>query len=130
MTINLPDVSCKYGAPMGRGWDFQHQPEAAHSVVRMYATDPPTSDVERRHLTVARAFLRAVDPSLVVKVSLRRIRLDSGGYDSGGAYWGIGAPLYWAASEDGAVDMWFRARDRDSAKAIVREKHPGAVFYN
>ena len=29
------------------------------------------------------------------KFILRRIPINSGGYDSGGAYWGIGAPLYW-----------------------------------
>lgn len=26
---------------------------------------------------------------------LRKIRLNQGGYDDGGAYWGTGAPLYW-----------------------------------
>jgi hypothetical protein len=29
---------------------------------------------------------------------LRRIRINSGGYDDGGAYWGLGAPLYWYCS--------------------------------
>lgn len=26
---------------------------------------------------------------------LRRIRINNGGYDDGGAYWGLGIPLYW-----------------------------------
>ena len=29
---------------------------------------------------------------------LRRIRINNGGYDDGGAYWGIGQPLYWYCS--------------------------------
>jgi hypothetical protein len=64
-----------------------------------------------------------------VKVALQRVRLDSGGYDSGGAYWGIGTPLYWAGSDDGTIDLWFRATSRDAAKAHVRSLHPHANFY-
>ncbi len=63
------------------------------------------------------------------KVTLRRIRLDSGGYDPEGAYWGIGEPLYWAATDDGEYDATFRAYDRDDAKATVRETFPHARFY-
>lgn len=33
-------------------------------------------------------------------VYLSRVKLDSGGYDEGGAYWGIGKPLYCAYSDD------------------------------
>ena len=29
---------------------------------------------------------------------LRRIRINNGGYDDGGAYWGTGQPLYWYCS--------------------------------
>ena len=54
------------------------------------------------------------------RVYLRRIRLDNGGYDAGGAYWGLGAPLYWASDTDGN-DMFLRARSRDDAKAHLRE---------
>lgn len=128
--MKLPDVSSRYGAQMGRGWDFEGQPGMAQVVVDMYATTPPVDDTERRHLAVARAFLARVEAPAKVKVSLRRVRLDSGGYDNGGAYWGIGTPLYWAASDGGEVDMWFRASDRHAAKGVVREKHPGATFYN
>lgn len=68
-------------------------------------------------------------PAASPKVSLRRIRLDSGGYDSGGSYWGIGWPLYWVGSDCGSVDLWFRARDRDAAKAHVKVTVPAATFY-
>jgi len=64
-----------------------------------------------------------------VKVSLRRIRLNGGGYDRGGAYWGAGVPLWWAGSDCGLVDLYFRAADRIAAKAHVRQQFPGAAFY-
>jgi hypothetical protein len=64
------------------------------------------------------------------KVTLRRVRLDSGGYDDCGAYWGQGEPLYWAATDDGRLDQTFRASDRADAKATVRETFPLATFYN
>lgn len=63
------------------------------------------------------------------RISLRRERLDSGGYDSSGSYWGIGSPLYWAADDSGAYEEWFRASDREAAKEHVRETYPAARFY-
>jgi hypothetical protein len=63
------------------------------------------------------------------KISLQRVRINSGGYDSGGAYWGVGAPLWWAGSDGGEYSEWFRARDRQAAKDIVRHAIPGARFY-
>jgi hypothetical protein len=69
-------------------------------------------------------------PDLAPKITLQRVRLDSGGYDPQGAYWGLGAPLYWAASDDVELDWTFRADSRDHAKAQVRESYPGARFHN
>lgn len=63
------------------------------------------------------------------KLHLRRVRLDSGGYDSGGAYWGIGAPLYEVFDDDGEYSDYFRASSRDAAKAIIRESLPDVKFY-
>ncbi len=49
------------------------------------------------------------------RVRARRVRLDSGGYDQGGAYWGHGAPLYYVyGAEDGAAFV----RARSNAAAI------------
>ncbi len=81
------------------------------------------------------------------KWHLRKIRLDSGGYDPGGAYWGIGLPLYWAVNQGGA-EVFFRlehsdyrealryphhrgdATDRVAAKHIIRRDYdPAATFY-
>lgn len=102
---------------------------------RMHPDDKRTDDEIRvlRQGCLARAMKyqalaesNALDPH---KVTLRKIRLDNGGYDSGGAYWGIGQPLYWAGSDNGVVDLWFRASDRDEAKAYVRESFRNARFY-
>jgi hypothetical protein len=75
-----------------------------------------------------------------MKVSMRKIRLNQGGYDRTGAYWGIGSPLYVASctfADGQEVDYTFRARDRAHAKEIVRTNWKstgkgldGATFYN
>jgi hypothetical protein len=85
------NVSCKYGAPMGRG-GLQPENYAAFAGKRVH---------------------------------LRRVRLDSGGYDRGGAYWGTGAPLFCAWDDESGEEAYLRAKDRDAAKA----KLVGARFY-
>lgn len=87
---SLPDVSSRFGAPMGRA---ERHGGGTH------------------------------------KVSLRRVRVNRGGYDAGGAYWGIGQPLYWYANEDDTVSAFLRAADREEAKASIRAKYPAATFY-
>jgi hypothetical protein len=90
-------------------------------------TDP---EIRKRYAEAYRLETMAATGKLAdVKVSLRRIRLNNGGYDSGGAYWGLGGPLYWAGSDCGTVDLWFRAGDRNAAKAHVRDTFPNATFY-
>lgn len=61
------------------------------------------------------------------KVTLQRIRLNNGGYDDMGRYYGTGAPLYYYANEEFSehvgnflCDGYFRASDRAAAKAHVR----------
>lgn len=119
------------GAQMGCGWIMPMDKGTAAHIMSMYESDPPTTETERRHLVVARGALLPVKsiPGETVKVSLRCVRLDAGGYDSGGAYWGLGQPLYYAGSDDGRVDMWFRACSRDGAKQYVQGKYAFVTFY-
>ena len=63
----------------------------------------------------------------VKKLHLERVRLNSGGYDPGGAYWGQGAPLY-VAWGDGQ-EMFLRASDREEAKEIAKGVFKHAEFY-
>lgn len=60
------------------------------------------------------------------RLRLARVRLDSGGYDNGGAYWGHGQPLYRASGEtkDFVFEQFVRADDRDDAKQQIREMFP------
>jgi hypothetical protein len=60
------------------------------------------------------------------RLYLRKIRLDSGGYDQLGTYFGSGLPLYWVASADSSVDYVLRAKTRESAKQQVQTKYPTA----
>jgi hypothetical protein len=78
-----------------------------------------------------------------LKFYLRRVPLNRGGYDSGGAYWGVGNDLYhavsteevrttapaWVSSAPRTVELFLRAEDRDDAKAIVRQTCPHATFF-
>jgi hypothetical protein len=63
------------------------------------------------------------------KIVLRRVYLDNGGYDRGGAYWGHGEPLYETMDEDGNGFI-LRATSRDKAKSIIWADFPDAKFYN
>lgn len=87
-----PEVSSRYGAPMGR------------------YTGPDYLEV------------------LAGPWHLQRVRINSGGYDAGGAYWGLGTPLWFVQDQDGN-SKFFRARDRDTAKAKLAADWPGARFF-
>jgi hypothetical protein len=65
-------------------------------------------------------------PGFAGKLHIRRIVLNMGGYDRNGTYFGIGAPLYWVASECGEVDYVLRAADRTWARTMVLAKYPEA----
>ncbi len=66
---------------------------------------------------------------MIGKVYLRRIRLNSGGYDRGGAYWGCGVPLWYAEDSEGEGGIYFRATSREAAKAHVLARHPRVEFF-
>lgn len=62
-------------------------------------------------------------PTKARKVRLYRVNLDSGGYDDGGAYWGLGGPLWCAeANEDSTGQETYRAFVRaPNRRAAMRE---------
>jgi hypothetical protein len=64
-----------------------------------------------------------------IKLYLRRVHLNSGGYDRNGTYFGHGSGLWWVASEDETVDYMLRASDRDDAKSLVLAEYPNARFF-
>lgn len=81
-----------------------------------------------------------------VKMHLELVPLDSGGYDKGGAYWGLRFPVkrmirstpriyryYWRGnctqSTRPIIEGFIDAFDRDDAKAQVLVEYPQATFY-
>lgn len=96
--MKLSNVSSTYGAPMGRVEKPNHYSEPISSFAKLGP------------------------------VSLRRIPLNSGGYDDGGAYWGTGQPLYHAISDCGKFEKFTRASSRDRAKARLANDYPGLTF--
>lgn len=49
------------------------------------------------------------------RLEIRRVPIDQGGYDPGGAYWGTGKPLFFVSDQEGHV-RYLRARDAEEAK--------------
>ena len=61
---------------------------------------------------------------------LVRVRMvDGGAYDSGGAYWGVGEPLYYFENSTGDICGYVRGKSPDAAKAAVLAMHPRARFF-
>lgn len=52
----------------------------------------------------------------------RRVTLDPGGYDAGGAYWGLGLPLWRIMAADGDTLDHIRAATADNALAMYRTR--------
>ena len=78
----------------------------------------------RRGAAVGRPSVHDAPADFSGRLYLRRVRLDAGGYDRLGTYFGRGGPLYWCAGE--GVDFMVRARDRADAVRRVRSRYPRA----
>lgn len=63
------------------------------------------------------------------KFYLERVRINSQGYDSSGAYWGTGEPLYWAHDYPATHECFVRGATRAAAKEAVRQTFPKAEFH-
>lgn len=63
------------------------------------------------------------------KVYLRRVPLDSGGYDQNGTYFGSGMPLWWYSNSEGTIDGVARAQSRRGAREEVLKTYPKARFF-
>jgi hypothetical protein len=89
---------------------------------------------------MGRSSYQSTEKDLPYKFYLRRVYLNNGGYDSGGAYWGVDRPLYRAYAdpiwfenekrESDEVEFYVRASDRDWAKKKVTADYPNAKFFN
>ncbi len=82
-----------------------------------------------RGANMGRRTIRPPEGEPVGRVRLYHEPLDSGGYDSGGAYWGGPNNLYHCTGLDGDLDWFLRATTRKDAKQKVLEDYPDATFY-
>jgi len=71
------------------------------------------------------------EPMLDAKFHLELVPLNSGGYDSGGAYWGTGMPLYvsYAMGTEEEQRVFIRSWTRSGAKSKVYQYFRNARFY-
>lgn len=79
------DVNTKYGAPMGR------------------------ANVGSYPVTITRGRNCRICKCDQTKVYKCRVHLNNGGYDRGGAYWGLGSPLFVEYTADLSYVRFFRA---------------------
>lgn len=66
-----------------------------------------------------------------VKLRMEKLRMYDGAYDKGGAYWGMGTPLYcaWGHDSNGdSVCLYVRAHLRRTAIAKVLSQLPNAII--
>lgn len=73
------------------------------------------------------------NPAAGGKLRLVRLHLNSGAYDSGGAYWGFPNDLWHAEGDlDGEQErtrLFLRAGSRAQAKAEIKKQFPNVRFY-
>lgn len=91
--------------------------------------DPGWCGNPSRGASMGRGSHSPADPETPRKFYLVRVPINSGGYDSGGSYWGTGTPLYRYESADGEADGYLRGITREAAKAAIREDYPSAEFF-
>ena len=70
---------------------------------------------------------QTIDNNPEAKVCVFHVRMYDYCYDKGGAYWGMGTPLY-AAIGDG-FQTFTRAENRTDAIEYFTEKYPNLKFY-
>jgi len=83
----------------------------------------------KRGAAMGRGSKHASDTSAEIKFYLRQVRIDEGGYDTNGTYFGHGGTLYWYADAEGKVDAMLRASNRVEAIAEIRTEYPRAKFF-
>jgi hypothetical protein len=63
------------------------------------------------------------------KTSISRVRLNNGGYDDSGRYWGVGQKLYRVDDPSLEYSEFYRADSREEAKEQHSHRFPNAVYY-
>lgn len=83
-----------------------------------------------RGAALGRNPIHDADRAAPVRLYLRRVRIDQGGYDPNGTYFGAGDRIYWYADENGDIDGVTRAHSREAAKLLITARfYPKATFF-
>jgi len=61
-------------------------------------------------------------------ITICQIAIDSEGYDSGGAYWGIPNNLYHCTNDESELSVFYRGRSLDHIKEKLLKLFPQATF--
>lgn len=126
---SVKDTTCYY---CKQAWEKAHDAKvrAGRASGISYQMNDPRGwgGDPKRGAALGRPSIRG-EATFAGRLTLRRVRLDQGGYDSNGTYFGLGAPLYWYASDDGSIDDMLRAGTRESAKKQILDRYPNARFY-
>ncbi len=87
----------------------------------------------KRGAAMGRPSVKEAPKDTPVKLCLRRVHWNAGGYDSNGTYFGSradGHALWWVADADGSVDFMIDVDGgREDAKRAVRASYPNARFF-
>jgi hypothetical protein len=67
------------------------------------------------------------DGDIAKTIEIRRVALDAGGYDNGGAHWGVGKRMYVAlvTVENRIGMLFFRATSDKAARERLVNEYPG-----
>lgn len=71
---------------------------------------------------------RAIAKDSTKPLHLQKVRLDNGGYDPGGAYFGGPDDIYCAFNKDFSFRIMTRANSRNEAKEIFNEDFQNLTF--
>lgn len=130
----LPGSSIR-GADMGRGgadpravWPygvltFDEAMEQVIDAQRLARRHPDEPQLQS-DLAEAKARLAVVHNPGAPMFEIQPVPLDDGGYDEGGAYWGLGDPLYYAGTDCGRWGLYIRAPSAAEAAAAFRDANP------
>ena len=104
--------------------------ESGREIIRGYHPHPPQWDDEYHPMGPPEpARIGPHRNAVFGRIRLARVRLDRGGHDRFGVYWGRGTPLWSVRSDDGALESEIRAQSRAAAKKQMLAHYPNARFY-
>jgi hypothetical protein len=80
----------------------------------------------KRGAALGRSSIHDVASDFSGDVFLSESKIDEEGYDQLGTYFGVGLPLYWAATVDSSIDFMLRAFSVEDAEMKVKKRYPSA----